>query len=97
MKRTRKNLGPHPTEGLRRLRLAMAERGWQARELAEALGVDKATPHAWLWADRKPDLDKAVLIERALGVQVDLWSCPPAKPLGAPAERPVRRARSATA
>ena len=95
-KRTRATgLGPHPSEGLRRLRLAMEQRGWRARELADALGVDHATPHAWLWADRKPDLDKAVLISRELGIPVELWTAPPSRPLGAPGERPRRKSAAA--
>ncbi len=72
------------------MRLAMEAKGWRGADLADAIGVDRATPHAWLWADRKPDLEKAVVIERVLGIQVELWTVPPEKPIdppGAPVSR----------
>ncbi len=82
-----RTLGDRQSEGLRRLRLAMESRGWRARELAEAIGVDKATPHAWLWGDLKPDMEKASVIERVLSIPIVLWTLPPEKPIPLPGEQ----------
>ncbi len=75
-----KPLGRLNSEGLRLLHLEMDRRGWRGPDFAKAIGVDRASPHRWLWAKAKPGREIALRIESVFGVPLGAWSEAPHVP-----------------
>lgn len=83
---TREVVGEHWNEGARQAWLAMRAKGWKQSDLNREIGVALNKPPRLgyasriLYADRKPGLDMALIIERLLGVSPTLWSMPAIEP-----------------
>lgn len=80
-----KQLGTHFSEGSRRLWSAMKERGWKQTDLARALGKkNTGIVNRWLYGDRRPDRNSALLLQKTLGIEVTLWDAEPSEPFTVP-------------
>lgn len=56
------------------LRKALHDRGMKLAELERAINIANGTVCRWLSAEKRPDLDSAVAVEKLLGVPVDAWA-----------------------
>jgi transcriptional regulator with XRE-family HTH domain len=80
----KKLLGRHFSEGARRLWLIMRWRAWSQKELAEALGKHTSVINRWLYGERSPDRESALLIHKVLGIAPIAWDQHPAQPFTLP-------------
>lgn len=88
----RTRLGKKFSEGARRLWLLLAERQWSPMDLANAITAasepKKANRSAlvsrWLYGERRPGLEYALLIQRLFGIDPALWRESPAEPFTPP-------------
>lgn len=56
------------------LRKALHDRDMKLAELERAINIANGTVCRWLSAEKRPDLDSAVAVEKLLGVPVDSWA-----------------------
>ena len=91
----RTNLGPHFTEGARRLWLRMGELGWDQPRVSREIGAGGGTLHKLMYGDRKIGLPLANAIKEKLGIDTELWGkapteafVPPAALVDEPAQQP---------
>jgi transcriptional regulator with XRE-family HTH domain len=82
---TRESLGRHFNEGARLLWLALRERDWNQSVAERQLGVSPGLVNRWLYGERRPGLEHALLIERALGIPASGWHREPALAFEPPA------------
>jgi transcriptional regulator with XRE-family HTH domain len=70
-------VGPHASEGMRRLWAVMIERRWSQTQLAAALsppGADwSAKVNRWLYGDRRPEASGRFRMEEVLGIDPRTW------------------------
>ncbi len=87
----RSNLGPHYSDGAKRLRAELSDRKQSITDAAKALGTDDSVVCRWLYGDRLPSIRFARVVEQVYGVPMAAWSdAPKGRPLRAmkPAAKP---------
>jgi len=80
----RTNLGPHPNEGARRLRAAMARKRLNLRTAAKLLGVNSGVISRWVFCDGRPGIELAERMRQKFGIPIVAWFQPPAEPIMMP-------------
>jgi transcriptional regulator with XRE-family HTH domain len=73
----RTNLGLNFSEGARLLWLKMQRKGWSQTDLAGKLETSSGVVCRWLYGDRRPTLEFALVIQRVLGIAAGLWHAKP--------------------
>ena len=65
-------------------------------ELTRKLGIARGMLSTWLYGDRRPGIDKAVMLAKVLKIPVAAWLAVPSEPFSPPAmlEPPVAPASS---
>lgn len=64
---------PRRVSAAETLRLLIDERGWTQERFSKVVLVSQALVSRWLSGARRPSLEKAILIERALDIPVSAW------------------------
>lgn len=78
-------LGPHFSEGARRLWAVVDVLGRSS--VARTLGVQSGVVGRWLYGDRRPSIECAAKIERELRIPARLFAAAPLEPFVPPAAR----------
>lgn len=87
----KKLLGRHFSEGARRLWLTLRKRAWSQKDLAAALGKhNSGLVNRWLYGDRVPNRESALLIYRVLRIPPALWGQHPSRPFTLPTVQATR-------
>ena len=61
-------------DGARVLRDKLKEVGLSRCGLERRLGLSAGTAYRWADGSAKPDITSAILLERALGIPVEIWA-----------------------
>lgn len=70
------NNRPKLPRGAVALQQALKQRRWSQNELARCLGIASGAVSRWASGQRVPDLASAVLLQKELGISVELWLRP---------------------